>query len=245
MMLLRSFALWLFVACITQQFSVSTGKGEGKGRKGKGSNNKPEQSPSAAPSRTERDGKPPGGKGGTKGKFSTKDKMQCTWAARGEETVTLAVTCKNPEAVITGGVTDFKCDYTAKPTTCSGFGTNPAGYWKQVARALKKMQRKLCKDERALVRAGMCKRAPQDAHFKLDPTSSQASGQQPDDTVSRQKTPSSTPKTTTTTTTPATRNTKGPCTERVDQEKLAEEYCSSSWASLCTFFFSMVQSGDC
>ncbi|XP_062333364.1 fibroblast growth factor-binding protein 1-like [Osmerus eperlanus] len=237
MLFLRTLALWLFVACLAQQVLVSIGKGDGKGRKGKGGSEKSEQSPNAAPSRTER--------AATKGKFSTKDKLQCTWAVRGKETVTLAVTCKNPEAQVTGGLTELRCDYNAKPTTCPGFGTNPAGYWKQVARALKKLQRKLCQDERALVKAGMCKRATPDAHFKLDIGSIHSAARQPSDTVSPQKIPR-TNAMATTTTTPPVRHSKGSsCTERVDQQKLAEEYCSNSWASLCTFFFSMLQSGDC
>ncbi|KAI2668587.1 fibroblast growth factor-binding 1-like protein [Labeo rohita] len=158
-----------------------------------------------------------------KGKFTTKDETQCSWVARGEDKYIMNVTCN------TGNRNGFSCKYTAKPATCTEYGSNPEGYWKQIARSVKK-QKKLCKDPRAKIRAGMCKSAPQDAHFKLTETS--------------QAKPPKTEKTqiTKNTTLP---DTKRQCTERIDHSELAKEKCGDSWASLCSFLFTVIQSGDC
>ncbi|XP_059407446.1 fibroblast growth factor-binding protein 1-like [Carassius carassius] len=150
-----------------------------------------------------------------KGKFTTKDKAQCSWVARGEHNYTMTVTCKP------GNEDGFSCKYTAKPATCTEYGSNPKGYWKQIARSVKK-QKKLCADARALIRAGMCKRAPLAAHFKL----TEMSQEKPP----TEKTPTS---------------TKLQCTERTDHSEVAKEMCGDSWASLCAFVFTIVQSGDC
>lgn len=159
-----------------------------------------------------------------KGKFTINDKtQQCTWVARGEDKYTMNVTCKP------GGGDGFTCKYTAKPATCAEYSSNPEGYWKQIARSLKR-QKKLCVDPRALIRAGMCKRAPLDAHFKL--------------TEATQVKPHTTEKTPTATNTPPP-DTEHGCTERIDHRELAREKCGDSWASLCAFFFTAIQSGDC
>ncbi|KAL0203869.1 hypothetical protein M9458_001887 [Cirrhinus mrigala] len=151
-----------------------------------------------------------------KGKFTTKDETQCSWVARGEDKYIMNVTCKP------GNGNGFTCKYTAKPATCTDYGSNPEGYWKQIARSVKK-QKKLCKDPRAMIRAGMCKSAPQDAHFKLTETSKAK--------------PPKTEKT------PITKNTALPdtkrqCTERIDHSELAKE-------NLCAFLFTVIQNGDC
>lgn len=248
MLLLRTLAPCLLFACLALQVALCVGS-RNKERKGKVDVRALERSPSSAPFREDKGGKALA----TKGKFSTKDKLQCTWVARGEDTVTLAVTCQNPEAKVKGGVTDLSCTYTARPTSCPGYDSNPASYWKQVARALKKLQKKLCADSRAQIKTGMCKRAPQEAHFKLSVDTIVTLAQQPDKTAKQvftrrpQKPAKSTTVATTTSTTKVSRRnaTAIACTENVDQQKLAEEYCSSSWASVCAFFFSLVQSGDC
>uniref|UniRef100_A0A3Q3IP01 Uncharacterized protein n=1 Tax=Monopterus albus TaxID=43700 RepID=A0A3Q3IP01_MONAL len=155
-----------------------------------------------------------------RGKFTT-NKMQCTWGARDvRDTVKLSVKCENPEA---------QCEYTGKPESCPGYLSDPRGFWKQVARALKRLKDKVCTDERAVVKAGMCKRAPRYAHFKL---SSVMLSQFRDRETSTPPPPSSI------TADPT------PCTGRADHRKRAEEYCSSSWASVCAFLFSVVQR-DC
>ncbi|XP_048852488.1 fibroblast growth factor-binding protein 1-like [Brienomyrus brachyistius] len=220
MMIFNNFVLLLLVACIAQQvFVVESEKGQGrKGEgKGKGAGKKeatPEKPP-AAPRGSDKGQKTRGGKEAFKGKFSTKDKKQCTWAANGEDKFTLGVTCKK------GGET-FNCEYTATPAKCPQYAPNVKMYWKQIARALKK-QKTLCQDVNAIIKTGVCKKAPKDAHFRLN--------------LAPQATEIA----------PASVSSKGnkTCTEDVDNEKRAEEYCNGSWSSLCTFFFSMVQNGDC
>ncbi|KAM8842699.1 fibroblast growth factor-binding protein 1-like [Synchiropus picturatus] len=159
-------------------------------------------------------------------KFTNKDKMQCTWNATGpEEKMTLSVTCENPEARIIGGETDLQCDYNGRPALCPGFRSNPRVYWKQVARALKRLQGKLCKDERALVKAGTCRRAPHDTHFKLVLGSAVSSAQSGGIDIPP----------------PAPGSTACTGTHR----QTAEEYCSHTWASVCTFFLAMLQKENC
>uniref|UniRef100_A0A667Z6G9 Fibroblast growth factor binding protein 1b n=1 Tax=Myripristis murdjan TaxID=586833 RepID=A0A667Z6G9_9TELE len=216
MLLLRTLAPWLLFAFLAQQVSLSSGARE-KGRRGSAEDPRGagQSAGSASPgkSHTEWSSSAP------RGKFSVKDKMRCTWVARQDgEMVKVAVNCDRPEARVTGGVSSLSCTYVGSPKTCPGYSTNPAGFWKQVARAFKKLQAKVCIDARALVRAGMCKRAPREAHFKLDIFTSTGTSNGPIAGSS--------------------------CTDRADRRKLAEEYCSS-WASLCSFFFTMLESGDC
>lgn len=200
-----TFALLLFLACLSQLiFTADSIKGE----KGKGKRQERRGDENIAV---------------FKGKFTTKDKARCSWLARGEDKFTMNVTCKP------GKGDGFTCKYTAKPSTCTEYGSNSEGYWKQIARSLKK-QKKLCKDPRALIRAGMCRRAPLDAHFKLAETS--------------QAKPPKTEKTPITTNTTLPDN-KRQCTERTDHSEIAKEKCGDSWASFCAFLFTMIQSGDC
>ncbi|KAF3687824.1 Fibroblast growth factor-binding protein 1 [Channa argus] len=134
MLLLRTFAPWLLLGFLGGQVT-------------------------AAPGRAQRLGDKAAETG--RGKFTTRDQMQCTWASRDVgDTVKLSVKCENPEA----RHISLMCQYVAKPRSCPGYLSEPRAFWKQVARALKKLQGKVCTDERALVKAGMCKRAP----FKLD-----------------------------------------------------------------------------
>ncbi|XP_040002580.1 fibroblast growth factor-binding protein 1-like [Xiphias gladius] len=226
MLLLRTFAPWLLLALLGRQVSLSSASGALNKTRGA------DKSAVPAPGRAQRSG----GKGAAtgRGKFSLKDKMQCTWGARqaGDE-VRLSVDCESPEARVKGGVTDLRCEYAAKPQSCPGYRSDPKGFWKQVARALKRLQGKVCKDERALAKAGMCKRAPRDAHFKLDAASSVSSAQSGEPEV-----PPPLPPRATSAGAPA-------CAGRADRRKTAEEYCSSSWASVCSFFLSMLQNDDC
>ncbi|KAM9793117.1 fibroblast growth factor-binding protein 1 [Neosynchiropus ocellatus] len=178
---------------------------------------------SAGPGRAAR-GRDSGASAG-RGKFTNKDKMQCTWrSTESEEKAKLSVTCENPEARISGGVTDIQCDYDGRPALCPGFRSDPRAYWKQVARALKRLQGRLCNDPRALVKAGMCKQAPRDSHFKLDITTSVASAQSGG--IDVPEPPASTA-----------------CS--ATHRQTAEEYCSQTWASLCTFFLEMLQKENC
>lgn len=229
MLLLKTFAPWLLLAFLGQQVSLSSGA--------RNKNRGADKTVTAAPGRAQKSGNKPAA--GIRGKFSMKDKMQCTWGAKDVgDTVRLSVKCEDREARIKGGVTDLQCEYNAKPQGCPGYLSDTKGFWKQVARALKRLHGKVCKDDRALVRAGMCKRAPRDAHFKLDIFSSVTSAQSGEPETPQQLSPRSIP------TTAAPTGPTG-CTRRADHRKTAEENCSGSWASVCNFFLSMLQSDDC
>ncbi|XP_047435086.1 fibroblast growth factor-binding protein 1-like [Mugil cephalus] len=218
MLLLRTVYPWLLLAFLGLQVSLSSGA----------------HLADKLSRRAQRSGSKGGGTG--KGKFSTKDKMQCVWSAREVgENVKLSVKCENPEARIRGGTTDLSCEYNARPQSCQGYNANPSGFWKQVGRAFKKLQGKVCREGRALVKAGMCKNAPRDAHFKLDMSSSVASSQSGDPETAPPLPPRPTSSTTGTTL----------CTKRADHRETSKEYCGGSWASVCSFFFSMLQSEDC
>uniref|UniRef100_A0A3B4ZJ36 Fibroblast growth factor binding protein 1b n=1 Tax=Stegastes partitus TaxID=144197 RepID=A0A3B4ZJ36_9TELE len=150
-----------------------------------------------------------------KGKLVTKDKSDCTWAATGEDLFILGVTCKK-------GDTSFSCEYAARPAVCPQYASNVKLYWKQIARALRK-QKNLCQNNNALVKAGICKRAAADAHFRLR--------------VSQKK------KTAPPYIAPFAPKTVKSC--QPGNKKLAKEYCNDAWSSFCTFFFTMVQDYDC
>lgn len=109
------------------------------------------------------------------------------------------------------------CEYTANPRLCPEYTSNVDAFWKQIGRLLKK-QKKLCRDSKALLKARMCRKAPRDAHFALK-------------TIPKVHLTS-------------TRKNK-PCSNLTNRQKLAEEYCSSTWSSVCTFFFAMVETEDC
>ncbi|XP_035494272.2 fibroblast growth factor-binding protein 1 [Scophthalmus maximus] len=227
MLLLRTFAPWVLLAFLGHRVSLSSGaRNKTRGAHG--------AVMAASSGRAQRSGNKGAASG--RGKFSlTDDKMRCTWGASDSgDAVRLSVKCENPEARAKGGTTDMRCEYDAKPQGCRGYRSDRKGFWKQVARALKRLQGKVCQDERALVKASMCKRAPRDAHFKLDVSSavSSASGGDPETPPPRS--------------TATARPTAGRgCTRRADHRQTAEEYCNSSWASVCSFLFSMMQSDDC
>lgn len=221
MLLLKASAPWLLLVLLGQMISLSYGA------------RKSDRAGSPAGGRAQRNGNK--SVAGGRGKFATTEKMRCTWVAKDvRDAVQLLVKCENPEARIKGGITDLRCEYNAKPWECPTYRYDPKNFWKQVGRALKRLQGKMCKDERALVRAGVCKLAPRSAHFKLDISSSVVSTHAADPETA--PTPPS-PRLTPTATTACTRR-------RADHRQTAEEYCSSSWASVCSFFLSMVQSEE-
>ncbi|CAJ1052534.1 fibroblast growth factor-binding protein 1-like [Xyrichtys novacula] len=228
MQLLRTFAPWLLLAFLGQQVSLSSSV--------RNKNRRTDRTATQAPGGAQRSESKSAATG--RGKFLIKTKkMQCTWGAEDVgDRVRLNIKCENPEARVKGGTTDLECQYNGKPERCPGYQSDPNGFWKQVARTFKRLQAKVCIDERALVRAGMCKRAPRDAHFKLDIRSSVAAGQSGGESEGYQPPP---PR-------PTSSAPAGPtaCRGREQQKKKAEENCGR-WASVCTFFFSMLQSEDC
>ncbi|KAK9540579.1 hypothetical protein VZT92_003021 [Zoarces viviparus] len=228
MLMLKTFAPWLLLAFLGQQVSLSCGA--------RNKNRGAEQTGTPAPVRGQRSGNKHVARG--RGKFSIKDKMQCTWRAKDVgDTVRLSVICEDREARVKGGVTDLRCEYNAKPQSCPGYQSNTKGFWKQVARAFRRLQDNVCSDDHALVRIGMCKRAPRNAHLKLD-SSSVVSAQSGEPETTKPLPPHSIA----TAAPPA-----GPtaCTRRANHRETAEENCSGSWASVCNLFLSMLQSDDC
>lgn len=208
MALITNFTILLVLACISHQLMLSScQKSQGKrGRVDRGQ----DRSKGMKVSRQSKSVTPQP----IKGKMVTKDKSDCTWAAIGEDLFTLSVTCKK-------GDRSFSCEYVARPAVCPEYVSNVRLYWKQIARALKK-QKNLCQDSKAMIRAGMCRRAASDANFRLH-------------NAARIPAPPSAPR-------PASTGVKS-CLP--DNKKLAYEYCKDSWSSFCTFFFTMVQDGDC
>ncbi|XP_029626560.1 fibroblast growth factor-binding protein 1 [Salmo trutta] len=223
MTLLTNLTVMLVIACISQQFMVAHCQGSKKRGMKKKENEGPKDGEQPKPPVQSPDKKNSSPKGNVfKGKFSAKDKMQCTWVATGDDAFVLSVNCKK-------GQTSFDCEYVAKPATCPGYESNTKAYWKQIARALKK-NKNLCFDSTALIKAGMCRKAPKDAHFKLNST--------PRDIVTL-------PRTTIQPRSSLSASSFGAKSCAVDRKRLAEEYCAASWSSLCTFFFAMVQNDDC
>ncbi|XP_046875927.1 fibroblast growth factor-binding protein 1 [Hypomesus transpacificus] len=222
MTFLTNLALLLFLACMSQQF-IAANCQRGQARKGKTDGKEKERvglqkegelnTPVPSPDKKDSSRKSPN-RSVLKGKFSTKNHTHCTWAATGDEAFTLGISCKKDGK-------SFDCEYSAKPSLCPQYESNAKMYWKQIARALRK-QRKLCVHTTSLVRAGMCRKAPSDAHFKLN-------------SVGMPTPPSALPQ-------PSGLRA---CPDMVDKRKLAEDYCDQSWSSFCTFFFSMVQDDDC
>uniref|UniRef100_A0A8B9JA50 Fibroblast growth factor binding protein 1b n=1 Tax=Astyanax mexicanus TaxID=7994 RepID=A0A8B9JA50_ASTMX len=151
-----------------------------------------------------------GGKAASKGRFSTKDKMRCTWVATGDRALVLSISC-------TKGNESFHCEYTANPGLCPQYESNSGTFWKQITRAMKK-QKKLCRDPKALLKAGVCKSASKEAHFSLK---TPAQDQRPP------------------------QSGKKDCKGLSDRNKLAREHCNSSWSSVCTFFFAMFENEEC
>uniref|UniRef100_A0A673NE05 Fibroblast growth factor binding protein 1b n=1 Tax=Sinocyclocheilus rhinocerous TaxID=307959 RepID=A0A673NE05_9TELE len=114
------------------------------------------------------------------------------------------------------GPKTFGCEYVAKPTACEQYASNTKAYWKQITRSLKK-QRRLCRDSAAMVKAGMCR----SAHFRLKDTRPSSRVPLP----------------------PTAGNNH--CPDRIERLKVAEEYCSRAWSSLCAFFFLMLENDEC
>ncbi|KAM9850420.1 fibroblast growth factor-binding protein 1 [Aulostomus maculatus] len=151
MALLTNITVLLVLACFSHQLMLSSCQ-RSQGRKGRGGDRgqkglKVGRQPKSVSQNT------------FKGKMVTKDKSECTWAAAGDDLVTLSVNCKK-------GDRSFTCEYVARPAVCPQYASNVKLYWKQIARALRK-QKSLCQDGRAGVTAGMCRRASRNAHFRL------------------------------------------------------------------------------
>ncbi|XP_017547446.1 fibroblast growth factor-binding protein 1 [Pygocentrus nattereri] len=210
MLCLKATFVVLILVCMAQHILQAEGRKEQQERKGRGRVKQNTFAPKpTSPSHRENE-KKSGGKVPSKGRFSTKDKTQCSWEATGDHSLVLSISC-------TKGNESFHCEYIANPRLCPQYESNSGKFWKQIARSLKK-QKKLCHDPKALVKATVCKNASKEAHFSLR---TPAKAEHPPQ-LSNQD-----------------------CKGLSHSNKLAKEHCSSTWSSICSFFFAMVQNEDC
>lgn len=206
MALLTNISLLLVLACFSHQL-VLTGCQKSHGRRGSRGQNRDKQIHNVGHHPNPSHARP-------KGKLVTKDESECTWSVTGNEILTLRVTCQK-------GVSSSSCEYNARPSICPQYSTKAELYWKQIARALKKHQ-SLCQESDVPIKAGLCRRAARDAHFRLS-------------RVQKKTTPPP----------PTQPQPQAAISCLDDNMKRTEEYCSNSWSSVCLFFFTMVQDYDC
>ncbi|KAG8135034.1 hypothetical protein E2320_008092 [Naja naja] len=153
----------------------------------------------------------------TKGKFITKEKVECSWTVNEKETTLLKVDCKKGEDA-------FSCAFSGSPSTCPRYAENQKVFWKEITRSLKK-QKNLCKDPKALLKSKVCKTGPPTAHLRL---------------VMDAKPETPTPKQPEKESSDCVEDI-----DYVDQRKVAEEHCSEMWQHLCYFIVSMIQDKKC
>ncbi|KAJ7329206.1 hypothetical protein JRQ81_015380 [Phrynocephalus forsythii] len=234
-MKVRHFALLCALFMFSQLLQAEGERQKGR-KKEKANNGKGGRPQSASNNQNGRDQKAPGQKGSLKGKFITKEKFVCTWMVNEFETATLKIDCKKEEDT-------FSCEFFSNPSTCPQYPENKKAFWKQITRSLKK-KKNMCQDSTSVVKSRLCNKGPPSAHLRLIK-------QIPEN--DKQKKPVSHEKVPLTPVTPVeTENqpekTASECVEDIDyidQSKVAEEYCSETWLSLCKFFISMVQDKKC
>ncbi|MED6264451.1 hypothetical protein CHARACLAT_015086 [Characodon lateralis] len=202
MALLTNIAILMVLACISPQMMLGSCH-RSHGHRGRGDRGQRKEKSGLSRVRPVRD------------KLVTKDGSQCTWTATDDDPSFLFINCIKGEM-------SFDCTYTARPALCLQYASNTVLYWKQITRALKK-QINLCHNESALVRAGMCKQAPRDAHFRL-------AGAKMKVTPSPYIPP------------PPNKAVKS-CLPK--NKKLSKHFCGDPWSSFCTFFSTMVNNYDC
>lgn len=141
------------------------------------------------------------------GKIVGKNKEECKWTLRGEESGerNLRLDCKKDHS-------DYWCEFTGHPSTCQKYGSNVKTYWKQVIKALKRKAD--CSDPSAVLKANLCK-STKAALMKMSRSSllPAAAADQNDPKASDAK-------------------AEG---ERPDIEQITAENCSEKWGSLCRF----------
>ncbi|XP_017331210.1 fibroblast growth factor-binding protein 2 [Ictalurus punctatus] len=99
------------------------------------------------------------------GDLSTKNGDRCTWQTReGKNNMVLQIKCSthSEEAVLES--TNYECEFKGKPNECPAYVDKPTQYWKQVLGKLKRQSS--CKGIKVL-KANMCKNAPNTSHMKL------------------------------------------------------------------------------
>ncbi|XP_018426664.1 PREDICTED: fibroblast growth factor-binding protein 1 [Nanorana parkeri] len=234
MRLKRIALLGVTIILVTHILTVDGNKQrEGKKDKEKGTNQKQrgsnkEEKKESPSSPAERGKGSKGGKSSLQGKFVSKEKADCVWSVSGTETVALNIDC-------TKGDTKISCTFGGNPSACPTYAANEKSYWKQITRALRK-QKNICQDQKAVLKSKECKKGPPEAHLSYIVSSVPTTRTK----HHTQGQPKPTPK--------PDINTEKDCVEDPDvleRQKMAKEYCGDSWHSLCSIFFSMVQSKSC
>lgn len=189
-----------------------------KGRKREKPNNGRGGRAQAGPNKNAKDQRNRGQRGSpTKGKFTTKEKAECSWIINEKETALLTVDCKKGEDA-------FSCAFSGSPSTCPRYAENQKVFWKEITRSLKK-QKNLCKDPKTLLKSKVCKTGPPTAHLRL------LMDAKPETPIPKQPEKES--------------SDCVEDIDYVDQKKVAEEYCSETWQNLCYFIISMIQDKKC
>ncbi|XP_074083589.1 fibroblast growth factor-binding protein 1 [Macrotis lagotis] len=235
-MKIKGIALFSILLLVSQMLLVDCEKQKKRknGREGKGEWKQPD-----SPGKNERDQKTKGGIKHPRGKFSTQEKVPCTWAVT-EEGLTLKVYCKGQEA-------QFECTYAGNPSSCPHFSGNEKAYWKQIGRALRK-QKNLCADPKGVLKTRVCKKGPKEAHFKMVDSTIKSKSQDNRGKKDPQIA-ASTEKPAALTLLPTNQQSTTPKCEEdmevINQRKVAEDFCGESWSSLCTFLLTMLQDKKC
>ncbi|XP_063315954.1 fibroblast growth factor-binding protein 1 [Pelobates fuscus] len=170
-----------------------------------------------------------GGKASLQGKFVSKEKADCVWSVTGTEVVLLNVQCTKEDRLLS-------CAFGGNPLSCPKYRENQKNYWKQITRALRK-QKNICEDPKAVLKSKECKKGPPEAHLSYIISTLQAAEEKGNTREDPNPAGHSN----------GTEATKE-CADDVDlaeKRRVAEEYCGSSWSSLCNFFISMLQSKSC
>lgn len=165
-----------------------------------------------------------GQRGSFKGKFISNEKAECTWSLN-EATATLNIDCKREGK-------SFSCQFSGNPSSCPQYSENQKAFWKQITRSLKK-QENICENQKGILKSKLCKKGPPSAHLTY--VALHSDNQENLGHSEREVTQAPT-------------KASSDCVEDedyVDQLKVAEQYCTNEWLSLCSFFISMVQTKKC
>lgn len=170
-----------------------------------------------------------------KGKFISKEKSPCTWMLSESETSTLKIDCKKEDH-------NISCVFSGNPSTCPQFSENRNVFWKQITRSLKK-KKNICEDPKDILKSSVCRKGPASAHLRQ---LSSHNSKQDNPVLHGIKASSATIFSNASKNLPERGSSD--CVEDVDyidQRKVAEEYCSELWLSLCHFFVAMLQDKKC
>ncbi|XP_074847841.1 fibroblast growth factor-binding protein 1 [Carettochelys insculpta] len=238
-MKIRSFALFCILILVSQMLLVDS-EAQKERKKERQNGGKGRKKQTGTNQENEKGQKPKGGKSSLKGKFTTKDNFECTWAVTEVDIVTLKVECKKGES-------SFWCDFSGNPSTCPQFAANQKPYWKQISRSLKK-QKNICQAPKGTLKSRVCKKGPQSAHLVMTSSSLVTTQDSIKDETAHHRKENS--QTSAPAVTPENQPGKSSSdcvedTDYVDQYKVAEEYCSETWRSWCNFFISMIQDKKC